>query len=60
MFLLLSTFIATFSALFSGLMVLLGVLLGGGVFLLFVLALLVAGVNALIESWSDRRAHARA
>ena len=58
MFILISTFIATFSALFSGLMVLLGVLLGGGVFLLFVFALLVAGVNALIDSWYGKRAHA--
>ena len=58
--LIITTFIATFVALCKGLMVFLGVLFGGVAFLLVLLALLAAGVNALIRAWFDKPATAHA
>lgn len=52
MFTLLTAFIVTFVALCKGLMVVIGALLGGVAFLTLLAFLLVAGVTALIESWS--------
>ncbi|OZB55290.1 hypothetical protein [Thiomonas sp.] len=54
MFTLLTAFIATFVALCKGLMLLIGALLGGAAFLFLLGALLVAGVNALIQAWYAR------
>lgn len=56
MFTLLTAFIVTFVALCKGLMVVIGVLLGGAAFLALLGFLLVAGVTALIESWSAQSA----
>ncbi len=55
-----TSFIATFVALCKGLMVFLGVLFGGVAFLLVLLTLLAAGVNALIRAWFDKPATAHA
>ena len=54
MFTLLTAFITTFVALCKGLMLLIGALLGGAAFLFLLGALLVAGVNALIQAWYAR------
>lgn len=60
MFTLLTAFLATFIALCKGLMVVIGTLLGGAAFLTLLGFLLVAGVTALIESWFNKPAVARA